>query len=303
LYTDNNQDAKSLLMKLLGLFGDLIRYLLTTFRLAVRDLIAFCSPKRLLNAIGRLLARIPRPRISEETRLRIRYGTLITLIAGPMIWVVAWIVVTRGRGSTFDQYPHLALGRAAANETARLLDGRGRVVVVGWHPGSSRYRLTDQRLRLREFERALRKHPGLRLLDIELVPLHKIHPTTKRMSGVFEAIVAAHPDADVIVSLVGVPDLTDEQLARLEDGLPQFVVVTDLVAGLPAFFERNLVTLAIVPRYELPGPELEDPTDLDEVFEHSFQVVTDGDLARLIRLFPRQAAAHNAGKPVAGARH
>ena len=65
---------------------------------------------------------------------------------------------------------------------------------------------------------------------------------------------------DAIVSFVGAPNLSDAELSDLEKTkLPKFIAQSGSVAKLKKLFDKKVLEVAIVSRYQFPAPNRQAP--------------------------------------------
>ena len=89
-------------------------------------------------------------------------------------------------------------------------------------------------------------------------------------------------DVDAIVSFVGAPNLSDADFTELEKTkLPKFVAECGSAAKLKKLFDKKVLQVAIVSRYQFPAPNRQDPKTAREWFEKRYQIVTGESAATL----------------------
>src|SRR6266496_4327989 len=88
----------------------------------------------------------------------------------------------------------------------------------------------------------------------------------------FVRIVKNNPDTDVLVSFVGAPKLSDEELAELKK-VPKFIAESRSTDHLPKLFEKQLIQVAVVSRFTFPAPGPLRPKAAQEWFDKRYQVV------------------------------
>lgn len=95
---------------------------------------------------------------------------------------------------------------------------------------------------------------------------------------VFE-IAARHPDADAVLSLVGIPEFTDSEFRRAAESLPPLIVSRDARMGpdLEDLIRSGIVAMAIVPKKSLLSTKAEGQ-DARELFDEYFRIVTRENL-------------------------
>src|SRR5262245_9552773 len=138
------------------------------------------------------------------------------LIAGCILVIVTagvWIIANLTRPA-FNQKLQVGIGQVMAEETARLLKAKGRIVVVTLDPKAC----PPLKTQVDAFTGALKK--GGRLAIVETVFLsvkekRKAGPGMGLSDGDFIAILEKHSKPDAIVSFVGTPDPDDQKIVAL----------------------------------------------------------------------------------------
>jgi hypothetical protein len=166
------------------------------------------------------------------------------------------------------------LGAGTAEETAKLLDNKGRVLVMVRDTGPDKNPSVEAELKA--FRQILKKHADLSLI-VERV---QVTPTLMMSTGgglpadlLFKAL-ETHGKVDVVVLFFGFPQLTDPELAALKKTGAKTVVVSSFRPGYQRLLERQAIHLAIVPRTEVPSPSAQAPQTVRERFDQEYLVVT-----------------------------
>jgi hypothetical protein len=200
------------------------------------------------------------------------------VVAGVSILVIAaslgWICFTQFAEPKTGLVLHKGIGEVMAEETHKLLDRKGKVVVVAVDPGKA----PELRTQLETFRETLAKLGGIVIkdtvfLDTENKPKYG---TGRGLSARrFVRIAKKSADVDGIVSFVGAPNLSESDFAELEKiGLPKFIAESGSAAKLKRLFDKKVLQVAIVGRYQFPAPNKNDPRNAREWFEKRFQIVT-----------------------------
>jgi hypothetical protein len=75
------------------------------------------------------------------------------------------------------------------------------------------------------------------------------------------------------VSFVGAPELTEAEVAEL--GKPvKFVAEVRVAEKLKPLFEKKLIDVAVVSRFEFPAPGNKKPRTSREWFDNRFQIIS-----------------------------
>lgn len=197
------------------------------------------------------------------------------LVAAGLILAIGtsafWIVHSQ-RAPKFNVSLHQAIGQVMAEETARLLERKGKVVIVSMETAN----VPELKTQLQAFDKALHRVSGITVVeryDLDPEDKPKYGTGTGLSAGRFLRIVKKSAKADVIVSFVGVPRLSDEEIGTLER-MPKFVAETKERDKLSKLFEKKILQVAVVPRFEFPAPVSEKPRTAREWFDKYFQIVT-----------------------------
>jgi hypothetical protein len=162
------------------------------------------------------------------------------------------------------------LGAVTAEETARLIENKGRVVVVVRDTGPDKNPSVEAELAA--FQQTLKQHPALSLV-VERLP---VTPTLMMATGgglpaenLFKWI-EKHAKVDAVVMFLGFPQMTDAELAALKRTGVKTVVVSSFRPGYQQLLERQAIQVAIVPRPEVPSAGGPTPTTLREKFDQEY---------------------------------
>lgn len=150
--------------------------------------------------------------------------------------------------------PYEEIGIRAAEETAKLLGQKGRVVVIAGELDSPVIGAE-----VKAFQKALRKQPGLSIVAVETVAIDPLRPPE------FVALFQKHAGVDAVVSFYGFPEFSPSQLAQLPTPLPKVVAILNGILGAKQLFASGADGLYIVatvpPKPRKPG----DPFTLEIV--------------------------------------
>jgi hypothetical protein len=174
---------------------------------------------------------------------------------------------------------HRAVARAMAEETVKLLNGSGKVVVIAIELAGE----PELKVQLDEFERALKPHP-----KIELHKTYKLETDDKPKysfgSGLsgrrLVRIVNKTPGTDLYVSFLGAPALSESELAELKS-TPRLLAEARAADKLRKPFEQKLLQTAIVSRFKFPNPVAGTPSTPKEWFDQRWQIVSAANVKEL----------------------
>lgn len=167
---------------------------------------------------------------------------------------------------------HQAVGLTLADETARVIGHHGNVVIVTMDSRNS----PELKIQLNAFEKDLKTMGGITTKDkVVLDPAEnpKYRPGSGLSAKRFLKICRKHPGADAIVSFVGAPELSDQDLAQLK-GSPKLIAETHSPEKLINLLEKKILVSAIVPRFDFPAPGPRKPETSRQWFDHYFQILT-----------------------------
>jgi len=167
---------------------------------------------------------------------------------------------------------HRTIGRVMAEETARLLNNTGRVVVIAMEQSKA----PELRAQLTEFEKALKEISSIRVketysLDTEDQPKYSFGSGLSARR--FTRIMNKSQHLDAVVSFVGAPNLGMDDAAEVKRGT-KFIALCRSYDKLRKFFETKLIQVAVVKRFQFPNPIQGKPRDARELFTQQFQIVT-----------------------------
>ncbi len=186
----------------------------------------------------------------------------------------------RGRSQRLDLTTYSALGAVTAEETAKLLGNKGRVLLMVPDIGPERNPSVEAVVRT--FQKVL-KGQGAMTLVVERVPITPM--LMLATSGgvppdrLFQAL-ETHADVGALVLLSRVPPLTDGEVERLKNKPLKMVVVSSLYPDYQRLLDRQIIDLVILPRISPPEPTVASPRTLRERFDQDYTIVRAKAAAR-----------------------
>jgi len=183
-----------------------------------------------------------------------------------------WIYRTQFAGHTENDRLHQAVGQVIAEETSRLVGHTGKIVVV----------MTDNRtapelkIQIAAFKKQLTRLGAISIKDtLVLDPGDnpKYRPGAGLSAKRLLKIARKNADANAIVSFVGAPELTDQDLAQMKTG-PKLIAETHSPEKLTNLLDNKILVSAIVPRFEFPAPGQRKPQTSRQWFDRYFQIVS-----------------------------
>jgi hypothetical protein len=195
-------------------------------------------------------------------------------IAGSGVWIYHYEFGSSGRNTPLQQ----AVGKVLAEETARIVGRPGKIVVVTAESSGA----PELKVQFDAFQKALKLLGGITIQDkVVLDPGDnpKYRPGAGLSGKHLLKIVRKHAGADAIVSLVGAPALSEQDLGQLKAPI-KLIAETHSPEKLVALLDKKILVSAIVPRFEFPAPGPHKPQTSRQWFDLYFQILTpDSHLA------------------------
>jgi coenzyme F420-reducing hydrogenase delta subunit len=197
------------------------------------------------------------------------------LIAAGVVGVIlascAWIYFTQIKSARHNVGLHQKIGEVLAERAAELVGKKGRLVTIS----ISTKEWPELKTQIDAFKKKLKRLGDYELREYEMDT--KDQPKYGVGSGLsgrrYVRTVKKNPNADLFVSFVGAPRLTNDEAAELGKKA-RLIAESRSGDNLPALFERKLIEVAVVSRFEFPAPGPEKPTTPEEWFVKRYQVLT-----------------------------
>jgi len=170
--------------------------------------------------------------------------------------------------------------QVTAQEISHLLGGRGDVVVVSWGPPADDAKDPAGPRDVQAFCAAL-KRAGLHLLAKDRVPpVHAGYDIVWTAEN-YRVMLERYPQAGVLVSFVGAPRLSAENIRELPARRPKLVVVRGGDAKITRkLLEQGVVDGAVLPRAEPPSSD-RPPKTAREWFDKYYLFITPETVSQL----------------------
>jgi hypothetical protein len=166
---------------------------------------------------------------------------------------------------------HQSIGSVMAEETFRQVGHLGKIAIVTMDTR----RAPELKVQQDAFQKRLKLLGSVTIADkVILDPGEnpKYRPGAGLSAKRFLKIARKHAGVDAIVSFVGAPELSEEELKQLK-GSPKFIAETHSPERLVNLLDKKLLMSAVVPRYEFPAPGPRQPQTARQWFDHYFQIV------------------------------
>lgn len=194
-------------------------------------------------------------------------GSLLA-IAASAVWIYHYEFGSSGVNVALQQ----SVGQRLAEETARIVGRPARIVVVSVNIPAA----PELKVQLDAFQKSLKTSGGVTLQE-KVVLDPGDNPKYRAGAGLSAKhllkIIRKHPGIDAIVSFVGAPELSDQEVAQFKS-IPKIVAETHSPEKLVNLLDKKILICAIVPRFEFPAPGPRKPHTGREWFDRYFQVIT-----------------------------
>ena len=182
----------------------------------------------------------------------------------------AWIYYHEFRAPKHNVRLHQRVGEVMAEQTAKVVGPKGRLVLITMPTGAE----PELQTQLEAFRRKLRKlgHYDLKEHELDIKEQPKYSLGAGLSGRRFVRTVKSNPKADGIVSFVGAPRLSEEELTELTKS-PKFIAETRSPDHLPKLFEKQIIQVAVVSRFVFPAPSPRKPRTPQEWFDKRYQII------------------------------
>jgi hypothetical protein len=177
-------------------------------------------------------------------------ATTISVVAG------GWLLLSLNpHPPEIDRRPHEAAGAVLATEAMKLMEPGARLVVIARDPQP--FLVPGSAAQLDGFLAALNE-AGQSVASFQWIKLDPLRPAAVPPGDFFE-LLRQSKESDVIVSFMGPPMLTPQQLAKLGSKRPHVLAICPSTvtaqADLRRLFERKLLAVAIIGRHKTAEPD------------------------------------------------
>jgi hypothetical protein len=168
------------------------------------------------------------------------------------------------------------LGKRVGTE---LADG-SKIVIVGMDPKIESQVFTAQS---KGFDRGFGPHEGkITVVEHYYIKLEDMSRGTGSgmPTKVYFDVIQKHPTVDAVVSLVGIPLLSDSEIDQLPANIPKLYALILYGIGVKRAFDEGILSAAVIPKYE-KIEEGSDPQEADALFDKYYRYVTEQDYESL----------------------
>ena len=195
------------------------------------------------------------------------------LIVGSLLAIAGsalWIYYRDFKAPKFNVALHQKVGEIMAEQTAKVVGAKGKLVLITI-PIANEPELQTQLTAFRRKLKLLGQY-DLKQHELDTKDQPKYGLGTGLSGRRFLRTIKNNPKADALVSFVGAPKLTDEEIAELQHP-PKFIAETKSPDHLPKLFEKNLIQVAVASRFVFPAPGPQTPKTPEEWFTRRYQIV------------------------------
>lgn len=212
--------------------------------------------------------------MTSQAKRILSVAFLVAVIAAACAWIYFAEIKTKQHNVAL----HQRIGEVLAEQTAALIGKKGKVVMISIENKD----WPELKTQIESFNAALKKLGTYEVREYKMDT--KDQPKYGVGSGLswrrYVRTVKKNENADVFVSFVGAPKVSDEESGELEKK-PKLIVESRSTDNLPKLFEKQLVQIAVVSRFQFPSPVKENPRTPQEWFTKRYQIVVAAGVAAL----------------------
>jgi ABC-type sugar transport system substrate-binding protein len=206
---------------------------------------------------------------------------LVVAFALASMALVLFIIRRQSSGPAINLRPSVAVGEVLAQQTARLLGDKGKMVVIGRASAKDGQSASSEQIS--SFRAAVARQGSPTITATEWLP--RPAPGTMDLGGVTAeqllALIAKHPEADAFVVFAGMPPLSPALAERLTARSLKVLAVCGYGATVRRWLEAQALAVAVVPRFGEPPPATSAPKTVQDWFEREFEMLTPQSVGRL----------------------
>jgi hypothetical protein len=202
------------------------------------------------------------------------------VVALALVGLAGFLVWRQAANSKINFKPSAAVGEVLADEASRLLEGNGQVVLIARAPDPNEPDANSERVAA--FQAALKHRKSPRLAAVEW--LARPPRGQMDMGGVAEEqlveLADKHPTANAFVIFAGLPPLSARGIEKITGRSLKLMAVCGYGANLKRLLQAQVVSVAVVPRFDDLPPGTPAPKTARDWFEREFELLTPETLAR-----------------------
>jgi len=182
----------------------------------------------------------------------------------------AWIYWREFKAPQYDVAMHQRVGEVMAEQTARVVGAKGKIVLITIPTGG----MPELKTQLESFRVMLKKLGDYEVREYEMdtKDQDKYGVGTGLSGRRYVRTANKNLDAVAMVSFVGAPSMKDEDVAELKQ-VPKLVAEARSVDHLPKLFKKELISVAVASRFNFPAPGPIQPKTPQERFDKHYQIV------------------------------
>jgi hypothetical protein len=207
----------------------------------------------------------------------------LLLVVGSLSVIVAsalWIYYREFKAPKHNVALHRRIGEVMAEQTAKVVGPKGRIVLITIPTGTE----PELKTQLEAFRLKIKALGDYDLRENELDT--KDQPKYGIGSGLsgrrFVRTVNNNKSADAIVSFVGAPKLSEQEISELKK-VPKFIAESRTPDNLPVLFDKQLIQVAVTSRFVFPAPGPTEAKTPEQWFNKRYQVI----MADSVKTIPR----------------
>ena len=158
-----------------------------------------------------------------------------------------------------EMKPHEALGQILAEQAGKLLGTGGKLIVI--KRDTDTFTMPAAEAQWDSFEKTLRR-AGTPIAVTRLLKVDPLRAVSVPPGDFFEVLRKA-TEADVVVSFLGPPTLSSDQITKLQGRQPRVLAVCTALlppeVDLAALFAAKLIRVAVINRKDPPPAPPTDP--------------------------------------------
>lgn len=210
--------------------------------------------------------------MNTRTRDFVLLGVVVCVAA------VSLFLGLRGRSPKIDLGVYEALGAITAEETAKLLQDKAKLLLIARDTGSDKNPSLEAQINA--FQQTLKKQRKLSVTIERFVA----SPMTMMATGggippdQFSLILEKHKDVGAIVVFCPLPPLSDSDVAFLRNRKTRIVVASSFRPDYSGLMKQGVVEMVITPKPEPPPSDARQPRTLRELFDREFAIIRGADV-------------------------